>query len=178
MALTTILEIETHPDGTVGIASIVNGNWERLEEIFDPALASSDSAYQAFWRALVRSATDPVSDNAMIHWDAATSKPQWKEGFASHTFASPFSIDAHGGVIQYMSITSNLNLQSLTDQHAGDRVVFIIENQSGATRNLSFPSGWIFLGTKPTNIADGVVAKLELDCIGTTDATVIADYEI
>ena len=34
MALTTVLEIETHPSGTVGLNGVVNGNWNRLEKVF------------------------------------------------------------------------------------------------------------------------------------------------
>lgn len=34
MALTTVLEIETHPSGTVGLNGVVNGNWERIEKVF------------------------------------------------------------------------------------------------------------------------------------------------
>jgi hypothetical protein len=33
MSLTTVLELERHPDGTVGVNAIVTGNWSRLEKV-------------------------------------------------------------------------------------------------------------------------------------------------
>lgn len=42
MALTTVLELETHPSGTVGLNGIVNGNWTRIEKVFG-AVASLGS---------------------------------------------------------------------------------------------------------------------------------------
>jgi hypothetical protein len=32
----TITGLESHPDGTVGLNGIINGNWQRLEDIFSP----------------------------------------------------------------------------------------------------------------------------------------------
>lgn len=177
MALTATLELETHPDGTVGVNAIVTGNWERLDEIFDPALAASDSAYEAFWRAVVRE-SDPTTHGATITWEPENGKPGWKAGFSTVTHATALTLDAHAGRIQEVDITGTTNFQSLDNQGPGDHIIVILRGD-GSTRNLSFPSGWVWMeASEPSNIAANKTAWLELISSGTADADVVAYYKV
>lgn len=76
MATLPITHLETHPDGTTGVAGIVNSNWGRLETVFDPALSAADASYGAFWKAVVRSAATPSNGQAIV-WDTALGKPKF-----------------------------------------------------------------------------------------------------
>lgn len=177
MALTTILELETHPDGTVGVSAIITGNWSRLEEIFDPTLASGDAAFGAFWRALTRNATDPTTPGAVIEWSPAQGKPIWRSGFQTVAYsAGSTSIDVDAGIEQEISLAGNLILGSLTNQNAGAHVDVIIR-ADGSSRNLSFPADWVFVGAAaPASIAANKTGLLHLKTTGATDADVIARY--
>jgi len=178
MATLTLTNLETHPDGTLGAAAIINTNWSRLEDIFTPALSSSDDSYEAFWRAFVRSASDPTSQGSAALWDASQSKPAWREGFASVAYAATVAIDGEGAMIQQIGdLTGDLEFLSLTNQAAGGKVTVMLEADGTGPHTLTFPSGWVFLGAAaPASLAASKKARLELEFTGGTDADVVARY--
>lgn len=178
MATLTITGLETTPDGTAGGAAIVNTNWSRLETVFDPATGSGDSAYSAFWRAVVRSATDPTTNGASIEWDTSAGKPAWRAGHETVTYADPTAFDCEGAKIQEMTLTGNLTFSSLANQAAGRKLTIFL-NPGGSSRNLSFPAGWVFIGAAaPASVAANKVARLVLECVGAADADVRASYTV
>ena len=177
MALTTIIELETHGSGTVGLSGIVDGNWSRLDTVFGPTLSTGDTAYPAFWRALTRNATDPTTYGAAIEWDDATNKPTWRAGYALATYAASYSFDMAGAKIQEMVLTGNLTFSALTNPQAGRELTVIIASDA-SIRTLTFPA-WTWVGaTVPANIAASKTARLKLTCIGTTAADTIAEWVV
>lgn len=50
---------------------------------------------------------------------------------------------------------------------------------SGASsRTLTFPSGWVFLGTKPSSISASKTGVLTITCYGTTESDVVAEWYV
>jgi hypothetical protein len=47
-----------------------------------------------------------------------------------------------------------------------------------ASRTLTFPAEWTFIGTKPASIPSGKTAKMSIECYGTTDADVLIGISI
>ena len=47
-----------------------------------------------------------------------------------------------------------------------------------STRALTFPSGWVFLGTKPTVLASGKEAVFELECISGVESGVRCEWKV
>lgn len=178
MATLPITELENHPDGTVGAAAIVNSNWERMEDIFDPALSVSDTAYHAFWKALVRDATTPTAAGSMLGWNLTTGRMHFHPGYAEATYAAAFTPDVELGLIQKIELTGTINFQSISNQAAGDRVRFELFT-NGSTRNMTFPAGWRWIGnTKPASIAANKIGVMELTAHGVTDADVVAIWVV
>jgi len=48
----------------------------------------------------------------------------------------------------------------------------------GTARNLTFPSSWVFVGSKPTSIAASKVAVLSITSFGTAEANTVAAYAV
>lgn len=180
MATTTTIQLELHADATVGLNGIIQGNWERLDEIFTAGLSSSDDAYEVFWRAVVRNATDPTTQGAIIEWDQANNRPRWQAGFATVAYATSLSIDCQNGIEQEIDpITGTITFNSLTNQAAGSRVSVILRADGSGPYNLNFPAGWVFVGAAaPANIAASKTAWLELICTGAADSDVVARYSV
>lgn len=62
---------------------------------------------------------------------------------------------------------------------AGAIKTLVINNSaSGSARTLTFPSGWVFLGTKPTNIAANKVGVLTVTSMGNSEASCIAGWAV
>ena len=178
MALTTIINLETHGDGTVGLNGIIDGNWARLDTIFDPALSSGDIAYEAFWKALVRDATEPTSASSVLEWDVSLGKVHFHPGYVLSTHATAYTPNTALGKWQKLPITGTTNFQSLSDQRAGQETTFVLV-ADGSTRNLSFPAGWVWMaGSEPASIAANKTGILRIGSMGTTDADVVAEYSV
>jgi hypothetical protein len=47
-----------------------------------------------------------------------------------------------------------------------------------ASRTLTFPVEWTFVGTKPASIPSGKTAKMSMECYGATDADVLIGISI
>lgn len=62
---------------------------------------------------------------------------------------------------------------------AGAIKTLVINNSaSGSARTLAFPSGWVFLGTKPTTIAANKVGVLTVTSMGNSEASCIAGWAV
>lgn len=62
---------------------------------------------------------------------------------------------------------------------AGAIKTLVINNSaSGSARTLVFPSGWVFLGTKPTTIAANKVGVLTVTSMGNSEASCIAGWAV
>ncbi|MBD1918858.1 MULTISPECIES: SGNH/GDSL hydrolase family protein [Cyanophyceae] len=81
------------------------------------------------------------------------------------------------GSYQSISLTGNLTLT--TSNRAAGRSVWVQLLAGGATRGLTLPSGWQFLrAARPTNIAAGRSALLEIKFFGTADTDALCVYSV
>jgi hypothetical protein len=160
MAIQPSTLLETHPAGTTNVGGIINGNWERLEALFNAALANTDGGYNSFWKALLRNATLPT-DAASIEWDPAASVPLpiFRAAVGMLTGTTP-TINFKGARKQLLTL-SGATTFSYSNLAAGREVELLITGD-GSTRALSWPSGIVWESTAGTSIAAGKVASIRL----------------
>ena len=78
--------------------------------------------------------------------------------------------------MQKVAINGNCTFQDATNVSAGGNVVLEITGDSSA-RTLAFPSGWKFIGAKPTTIKANGLSLLQLLVFnGTSQTDVICTY--
>ena len=74
MAVLTNTKLETHPATTASKNSVINANWQQLENIFNPALATSNPVYALLLKALVKNASPTLTDGFMLVYSTAQSR--------------------------------------------------------------------------------------------------------
>lgn len=74
MSVLTNTKLETHPATTPAKNSIINVNWQQLENIFTPGLSTSDPVYQLILKALVKNASPSLTDGYMLVYRTGTSR--------------------------------------------------------------------------------------------------------
>lgn len=62
--------------------------------------------------------------------------------------------------------------------YAAGRSITIRVVNGGTLRTLAFPAGWVFVGSKPTNIAANKTAILTVTAFSTTEASCVAAYAV
>jgi hypothetical protein len=94
------------------------------------------------------------------------------------TYAATTDLDmaSLAGGYRTLSLTGNVTFTS--SNRASGRQVTIRIVCDATTRNLTFPAGWVFLGTKPTSIAGSKTAVLSLTFFGTADTDCVAAYGV
>lgn len=170
--------LETHPDGTTGVAGIVNGNWERLELLFNPAIDSADAAYQAFLKALARTPTLPSTNGATVQWDEAATprKMLLRAGYSAPAATATPAVDFKGPLIQDFTLNADATFSG-TNVAAGWQATAFVR-AGGSLRNLTFPA-WVFVGSAtPTTLASGKIAVLEVWASGTSSGSVLARWTV
>lgn len=98
--------------------------------------------------------------------------------FSTLTYGASVAVDfaALDGQARTITLSGNLELTS-SNLAAGRRTV--IRMLPGASqRTLTFPVGWVFVSTKPANIAANKSGILSLTAFGTTDGDVIAAWAV
>lgn len=178
MAQLTNTELETHPSGTGGLNALINGNWARLEELFDPALGSGDAGFSAFMKAVTRSTlTGLATGDYGVTWNG--SNFVLTKGFEglSYTATTDLPLDFDDARVKTLSITGNL---TLTTSDIKQGLEFRIAITSDASiRTLTFPAGWTFIGAAaPANIAASKTGILKLICTTAVDSGVLATWEV
>jgi len=78
--------------------------------------------------------------------------------------------------LQTISITANIVFTGTAYATGKSKSVRIITD--GTLRTLGFPTGWVFVGTKPTDQAASKTGILSLTCFGTAEADVVASYAV
>ncbi len=175
MATLPNTRLETHPDGTTGAAGIVNGNWERLELLFNPAMGSSDPSYNAPLKMLMRSATLPATNGASLQWDTSATRMVARPGVATGSGTAP-AVDFKGALMLDYTLTGDATF-TVTNQGSGWKVDVLVR-AGGSLRNLTFPA-WNWVGSAaPASLASGKVAILELRAFGNTAADVVARWTV
>jgi len=174
MAVLPLTRLETHPDGTVGVVSIIGGNWERLEALFTSGLDSADPSYNAFAVALLRAGL-PATNGAVMQWRESTTPKKFiaRPGTSSAS-GTAFAIDLPGARKPVFNLTGDTTFTT-SNRADGWRVDAIIK-ADGTTRNLTFPA-WVWVGsTAPTTLAANKTAVLELWCNGAADTDIVARW--
>lgn len=133
MAIKETTGLETHPSGTTGLNGIINGNWERLDDIFTHRKSE-------------------VLASSVLNFAIDSAQQKTLETSTAETFTTSGKIK-------------------------GSRITLVIKNTSGSSQNMNFPASFVWVGhAKPAALAAGKTALVELECIGTTDADVIARW--
>lgn len=98
--------------------------------------------------------------------------------FAAITYAADVELDmaALDGQVRTISLTGNLSLTSIN--RAAGRSVTLRLIADSTQRTLTFPSGWVFIGTKPANIAASKTGVLSLTFFGTASTDAVAAWGV
>lgn len=78
--------------------------------------------------------------------------------------------------VQTISISATTTFTG--SNYAAGKSITLFITTDGTERDLAFPSGWIFQGTKPTSQVASKVGTLTLLCSSTTEASVRAAYAV
>jgi hypothetical protein len=96
------------------------------------------------------------------------------------TYAATTDLPFASGLVApvlLLALTGNVTLTT-TNLFAGGRVEVVI-TADGSSRNFTFPAGWVFVGAAaPASIAAGKKGVLTLISTGTTDAGVVAKWDV
>ena len=136
---------------------------------------ATDITYDAASRE-VRSSTGADATLPLVTPSAAGLQPALS--YAAITYAASIELDlaALDGQVRTISLTGNLSLTSI-NRAAGRRVVLRLICD-GTQRTLTFPSEWVFIGTKPANIAASKTAVLSVTWFGTATTDAVAAYAV
>jgi hypothetical protein len=93
---------------------------------------------------------------------------------SSDTVALDFS---SGTGLGYRSAVAGDLTFTGSNYRAGAIKTVVLTNGASA-RNLTFPSSWIFVGTKPTSLAASKTAVLTVTSLGTTEAACVAGWAV
>ena len=92
------------------------------------------------------------------------------------TYAASVEVDFGTAEDKSVSLTGNIAFTSANLMAGREVSIRIVAD--GSTRSLSFPAGWTFIGTEPSDIDAGKTGVLSLKSYGTTDADVVAAYAV
>jgi len=93
---------------------------------------------------------------------------------SSDTVALDFS---SGTGLGYRSAVAGDLTFTGSNYHAGAIKTVVLTN-GASSRTLTFPSSWIFVGTKPTTLAASKTAVLTVTSLGTTEAACVAGWAV
>jgi hypothetical protein len=81
-----------------------------------------------------------------------------------------------GGGLLSRAVTGNIDFSVFAYKTGAERTIRLVGDAS--TRTLTFPEGWKFLGTKPTELVAGTVGVLSLRCFGSDEANCVAQWGV
>ena len=129
-------------------------------EYFDVDGVSQGGTLPAGWRTCVQGVPGPT----------------WTPTQTTLTFATPTDIDfSNAAWYKTLSINGNLTLTASNYAQATELNIRIVET-GAALRTLTFPTNWVWVTTKPANIAASKTGLLNLISYGTTEADVVARW--
>jgi len=92
------------------------------------------------------------------------------------TYAATVDLNFSGNAVNVLALTGDVTFT--TSNRAAPRGLQVIVSADASARTLTFPSNWIWLGTKPTTIAASKTGMLSLYCKGTAESDVIAGWAV
>jgi hypothetical protein len=99
-------------------------------------------------------------------------------GFGTITYASSVALDLAVRDGQVATITLTGSLELTTSNLANGRTTGLRLIPGDTTRTLTFPADWVFVSAKPASLPADKIARLTIECHGTTNADVIAAIAI
>ena len=96
----------------------------------------------------------------------------------SITYGATVDLDMAAQAGSYKSISLTGALTLTTSNRASGRTVTLRLICDATGRALTFPAGWVFVGTKPSTIAASKTAVLSLTFFGTADTDCVAAYGV
>lgn len=149
MALLPYTGLETHPTGTVNVTGIINGDWETIERIFNPALSSASPQHGVIWRALGGQA-----------------------GLTTITYAASVDLDLEASYpVNLLALTGNVTI-AFTGKAAG-RHRWIALQADGTARNVTWPGAAVWSGDAVATVPAGETIIVLVISLSTTDASVV-----
>lgn len=139
------------------------------------ANVATDLSYDAATRE-VRSSTGVDALLPLVSTSSAGLAPA--TSFAALTYGATTALDFSAIDGQARTITLAGNLELTTSNLAAGRTVVLRLLPGASQRTLTFPVDWVFIGSKPANIAASKTAVLSLTAFGTTNADVVAAYAV
>ena len=115
-----------------------------------------------------------TSNGTTESWSAAATPTNIQYSVAAMSGVD-FDFDS-ANAIQTLSISGNTTFTG--SNYAAGKSITLFITTDGSDRDLAFPSGWIFQGTKPTNQTASKVGTLTLLCSSTTEASVRCAYAV
>lgn len=100
--------------------------------------------------------------------------PAGSSSWSTLTQASPTEIDFDSDDYRTLSLSSDVTFS--TANRGAPKTVTIKIICDGTNRTLTFPSDWVFVGTKPTQIAANKVGALTVTCFGSAETDLVAAY--
>jgi hypothetical protein len=83
------------------------------------------------------------------------------------------------GSYAYVGLTVNLTVTGSAGVVVGRTQTIDLTNTTGGTLTLAWPGSWQLLnGALPTSLAAGATIRVELNCTGTTEASIVAGYSV
>ena len=92
------------------------------------------------------------------------------------TYAATVDLDFTGNSYRTLALTGNVTFTS--SNRAAGRTVTVKIAADASARTLTFPAGWKFVGSKPTDIAASKTGILTVTCFGSADTDAVAAYAV
>jgi hypothetical protein len=99
-------------------------------------------------------------------------------GFGTITYAATVNLDLAARDGQVATITLTGSLELTTSNLANGRSTGLLLISGANSRTLTFPTDWVFVSAKPASLPANKVARLSIECHGTTNADVVAAIAI
>ena len=90
------------------------------------------------------------------------------------TFSATTDLDFDTNEEEILSVTANLTFTGSNYGAGKHKTIFL--DDDGSARTLTFPSGWVFIGSKPTALTASKNSVLTLTCLGSAEADVRASF--
>jgi len=135
----------------------------------------TDLAYNASSR-LLESSTGTDVTLPVVATSTAGLAPA--TGFSALTYGATTDLDLSALDGQYRTITLTGDLTFTTSNRANGRKAVLRLVPGASQRTLTFPAGWVFVGTKPSTLAASKTAVLSLTFFGTADTDCVAAYAV
>ena len=115
------------------------------------------------------------SENTILQ--VASGLPVWTANHPTVAAMSGVDFDFDStAIVQTISISATTTFTG--SNYAAGKSLTLFITTDGSERDLAFPAGWIFQGTKPTSQAASKIGTLTLLCSSTTEASVRCAYAV